>query len=239
MYDNAKRPGKYARKPSRHRRKTCRLLYAVNILLLIFAAVQVFGNIREQRHGSEFLTEANAAVQETAPPTTAPAHASPVTLPAPADEIDEAADKVLKKILAEDMTPLQQAVAIYDWARQNLRYGGHTTRESYRAAAMEMLTTYRGDCYGYFAVTKLLMERLGIPNIDVVKTTSSPEDNEHFWSLVSVDGGETYYHFDATPRLGGGDNFCLVTDAYLDAYSEKHNHSHARDTSLYPATPEE
>lgn len=239
MYDNAKRPGKYAKRPSRRRRKTYRLLYAVNFLLLIAAAVQAFSNFREQRHGSEFLPEANASVQETVPATETLGYAAPVTLPAPADEIDEAADKVLTKILADDMTPLQQAVAIYDWARQNLRYGSHTTRESYRAAAMEMLTTYRGDCYGYFAVTKLLMERLGIPNIDVVKQVSSPEDNEHFWSLVSVDGGETYYHFDATPRLGGGDNFCLVTDAYLDAYSEKHDHSHARDTSLYPATPEE
>lgn len=78
-----------------------------------------------------------------------------------------------------------------------------------------------------------------IPNIDVQKVRNSDDDSDHFWSLVSIDGGEHYYHFDATPRSGSGDSFCLVTDAYLNAYSEKHKGSHNRDESLYPATPEE
>ena len=95
-----------------------------------------------------------------------------------------------------------------------------------------------GDCFGYFAVTKLLFERLGIPNIDVRKVKNFDGDSDHFWSLVSVDGGKTYYHFDATPRVGDGDDFCLVTDAFLDAYSDSHKGSHNRDKSLYPATPE-
>jgi len=102
-----------------------------------------------------------------------------------------------------------------------------------------MLTTGTGDCYGFFAVSKLLFERLDIPNMDVVKVKNSEDDSEHFWSLVSVDGGESYYHFDATPRLGQTGPFCLITDRELDAYSETHDGSHNRDTSLYPATPEE
>ncbi len=102
-----------------------------------------------------------------------------------------------------------------------------------------MLTTLRGDCYGYFAVAKLMFDRLKIPNIDVVKVKNYEEDSAHFWSLVSIDGGESYYHFDATPRIGDGDDFCLVTDAFLDAYSQAHKNSHNRDTSLYPATPQE
>jgi hypothetical protein len=51
------------------------------------------------------------------------------------------------------------------------------------------------------------------------------------------DGGKTYYHFDATPRKGSGDDFCLVTDAFLDAYSNSHGKCHNRNKSLYPATP--
>ncbi len=40
------------------------------------------------------------------------------------------------------------------------------------------------------------------------------------------------------PRKGEGDDFCLVTDAFLDAYSASHNNCHNRDKTLYPATPE-
>ena len=63
-------------------------------------------------------------------------------------------------------------------------------------------------------------------------------DSNHYWSLVSLDDGETWYHFDSTPRMGTGDDFCLVTDAFLDAYSAAHKNCHNRDKTLYPATPE-
>lgn len=309
MDANSKRPGKYAahRRRRTHRRKTYRLLYAVNVLLLILAAVQVFGKIRQQGGAeSDFITEARAVTEPR--DTTAPvicgvqditiyagdpvayrsgitvtdnkdanpalevdssqvdpacpgsytvtyyavdaagnrtsATATVTVLPKQADFVDmqtvyEAVDAELAGIVTEDMTALQQAVAIYGWARSTRVYGGHTSRSDYRQAAYEMLTTGRGDCYGYFAVTKLMFERLGIPNIDVSKVKNSAADSDHFWSLVSIDGGITYYHFDATPRLGGGDDFCLVTDAFLDAYSAAHDNSHNRDKGLYPATPEE
>ena len=53
-----------------------------------------------------------------------------------------------------------------------------------------------------------------------------------------MDGGKTYYHLDTTPRVGDGDDFCLVTDKFLDDYSAKNKNCHNRDKSLYPATPE-
>ena len=83
------------------------------------------------------------------------------------------------------------------------------------------------------------MDRLEIPNIDVVKVKNNAKDSNHFWSLVSVDGGKTWYHLDATPRVGTGDNFFLVTDKFMDDYSAKHNNCFNRDKSLYPATPKE
>lgn len=158
----------------------------------------------------------------------------------PQDQIiNNAADELLGIMLEDGMTTKEQVTAIYNWARESLHYGGHTDRTDWRQAAYTMLTEKRGDCYGYFAVTKLLFERLGIPNIDVQKVKNSDSDSDHFWSLVSVDGGVTYYHFDATPRVGDGDDFCLVTDEFLDDYSAAHKNSHNRDKSLYPATPEE
>lgn len=153
------------------------------------------------------------------------------------DTIYAAADAKLEEIIRENATIAEQIHDIYSWARLNLFYGGHSDRTDWRQTAYGMLTEGRGDCFGYYAVTKLLFERLEIPNIDVQKVRNFADDADHFWSLLSLDGGETWYHFDATPRYGEGDDFCLVTDAFLDAYSEQHDGSHNRDKSLYPATP--
>jgi len=153
------------------------------------------------------------------------------------DTIYAAADEKLAQIIRENATREQMVQDIYIWARGNIIYGGHSDRADWRQTAYGMLNGDRGDCYGFFAVTKLLFERLEIPNIDVVKVKNFPEDSDHFWSLLSLDGGNTWYHFDATPRYGEGDDFCLVTDAFLDAYSDAHKGSHNRDRALYPETP--
>lgn len=153
------------------------------------------------------------------------------------DTIYAAADAKLDEIIRENATKKEQVHDIYAWARIYLSYGGHSDRTDWRQTAYVMLTEGKGDCFGYYAVTKLLFERLEIPNIDVRKVKNSADDTDHFWSLVSLDGGDTWYHFDSTPRVGEGDDFCLVTDAFIDAYSNSHKGSHNRDKSLYPETP--
>jgi len=154
------------------------------------------------------------------------------------DALNKDVDAILKKIIEDDMSTKQQVKAIYKWARSSLGYSSYDGTD-WLKAAQHMLDKRTGDCYNYFAVCKLMFERLGIPNIDVKKVKKTSGASNHYWSLVSVDGGETYYHFDATPRKGDGDDFCLVTDAFIDKYSKAHNYSHNRDKSLYPATPKE
>lgn len=153
------------------------------------------------------------------------------------ETIYAAADAKLEEIIRDNATMKQQVHDVYAWARINLSYGGHSDRTDWLQTAYVMLTEGKGDCYGYWAVTKLLFERLEIPNVDVRKVKNSADDTDHFWSLVSLDGGDTWYHFDSTPRYGDGDDFCLVTDAFIDAYSDSHEGSHNRDKSLYPETP--
>ncbi len=156
------------------------------------------------------------------------------------EAVYQAADKLIAQIIKpEHVTARQKVHAIYAWARSSIGYAGHSDRTDWRQTAYNILQNKQGDCYGYFAVTKLLFERLEIPNIDVQKVRNYADDSDHFWSLVSIDGGESYYHFDATPRIGDGDDFCLVTDTFLDAYSNAHKKCHNRDSSLYPATPKE
>lgn len=155
------------------------------------------------------------------------------------EQVLASVDAALGVIITPEMTVQQQVEAIYNWCRKSCRYAGHSERVDWHQAAYTMLTTGSGDCYGFYAVSKLMFERLEIPNIDVVKVKNSDTDSEHFWSMVSVDGGETYYHFDATPRAGQITQLCLVTDEVLDTFSQRNKGSHNRDTSLYPTTPED
>ena len=151
--------------------------------------------------------------------------------------IYEEVDDLLKDIVTDDMTKREQVVAIYDWMYDHLWYSDSSDKSDYLQGAYVMMQNRSGDCFNYFALSKLMFDRLGIDNIDVRKVKNYEGDADHFWSLVSLDGGETWYHFDATPRIGGGD-FCLITDKALDEYSVNHKNSHNRDKSLYPATPE-
>ena len=152
--------------------------------------------------------------------------------------IYEEADKVLTEIIKDGMTKREKARAIYDWIRDACWYANHSDKSDYRQGAYAMLKDRKGDCFNYYALSKLLLERAGIDTIDVRKVKNYTGDSDHYWSLVSLDGGQTWYHFDATPRVGDGDNFFLVTDKFLDAYSNANKGSHNRDKSLYPATPE-
>ena len=73
------------------------------------------------------------------------------------------------------------------------------------------------------------MTRAGIKNQGIVK-----QGGGHYWSLVDIGNG--WYHFDATPRKGGGE-FFMLTDAEIERYSKSHGNSHVWDKTKYPATP--
>ena len=156
----------------------------------------------------------------------------------PVEEIESLADDVLSGFVTPDMDLEEQVWAVYHWLRSHCRYENHTVKDDPMQAAYRMLTQGEGDCYYYFAASKLFFDRLGIENVDVRKQKLSDGDSDHYWSMVSLDKGKTWYHFDCTPRLGQQEDFCLVTDAQLDEYSEAHGSCHRRDRSLYPDTPE-
>lgn len=148
----------------------------------------------------------------------------------------EKAQEVLDKITTGDMSQEQVVEAIYNWCRSNIGYTSHSDKEDWQKAAVQGFTQRSGDCYVYFATAKAMFEAAGIPNIDVEKIYVEGRAM-HYWSLVNCGNG--WYHFDATPRVGEGDDFCMVTDTFLETYSQSHNNSHEFDHSLYPATPEE
>ena len=113
--------------------------------------------------------------------------------------------------------------------KTNIGYTGTSNKDSWTIGAYQAFTKKSGDCFNYYAAAKAMLDVCGIQNVDIVKSDTS--HSAHYWSLINL--GDGWYHFDATPRKGGG-NFFMLTDAELAAYSTKHKNSHIFDSSLYP-----
>ena len=158
----------------------------------------------------------------------------------PEETIYAMADELLAKIITDGMTNKEKVEAVYNYITRHYSYYGASDKTDSMQAAYTIMRTHMGDCFNFYAVSKLLLDRLGIPNITVLRGENPYRSTRHYWSLVSIDGGENYYHFDTTPHTYNYYKFCLVTDAYLDEFSSKvFRGYYARDMSLYPATPEE
>ena len=149
--------------------------------------------------------------------------------------IYKAVDDILAKFIREDMTDRQKVEAVYVWTRRgvHLTYGPAPDRDDWLQTAYEFLQTKKGDCFYFYAIQKLMLQRLGIPTIDVVKVKNHAKDSNHYWLLVSIDGGKSYYHMDNV----WSKSLCLVTDEKLNNFSKVQNNCFNRDESLYPATP--
>ena len=156
----------------------------------------------------------------------------------PYETIYQEVDAILAKIIRDDMSLQNKVWAIYVWIRTNNTYVNHSDKVDWMQAAHVMMTENKGDCFNYYALCKLMLDRLGIPNLDVRKVKNYEGDSDHYWSLVILDGGNTWYHVDTTPRTNPA-SFCLVTDQFMDEYSAANGNCFNRDKSLYPATPED
>lgn len=149
--------------------------------------------------------------------------------------IYERVDALLEKLITDDMTDREKVEVVYCWTRLHFQYGKSSDKEDYLQIAYEFLETLKGDCASYFSLQKLMLERLGIPTIDVKKVKNYEGDSNHYWLLVSIDKGQTYYHFDNV----WSKSLCLVTDKTLNTFSKACKNCFNRDESLYPATPAE
>ena len=147
------------------------------------------------------------------------------------EEVEKLADEILGRILKKGMSPREKARAIYDWIRSHISYSSYENNEDWIRAAYDGIKSGRGDCYVYFGTSKILLNRAGIRNMDIVKINGG-----HYWNLVDL--GEGWYHFDTTPRSTGGE-FFMMTDDELADYSRKNRNSHIWDRDKYPKTPKQ
>lgn len=135
-----------------------------------------------------------------------------VIVPGTAESI---ADQVLRSIIRSGWSDEKKARAIYRYVRSRCSYVHNAPHQEWRTTAVRGIRYQSGDCYTYYAVSRLLLTRAGIPNV-MINRYPVPRGMRHFWNLVYVSGG--WYHFDTTPRQRNAE-FCLWTDAQLFHYS--------------------
>lgn len=147
------------------------------------------------------------------------------------DQVYQLAQSQYDALISPGMSGMQKAYAIYHWVHDYIYYVDNSDKTYWTIGAYQAFTTLQGDCFTYYSAAKALLNMAGIENIDVVKSDTS--HSRHYWLLINLGSG--WYHFDACPRQGGGDDFFMLTDAELEAYSSTHDGSHVFDPTLYPS----
>lgn len=153
------------------------------------------------------------------------------------DELVRLADEVLAKITTPDMTLREKAWQIYEYVNKHLTYTGYSDKTDWVKEAYNGITNAVGDCFTYFAMSEILLDRIGMQTMRVERLTK-PGENKHYWHLVNY--GEGWYHFDACIHIPKLVSF-MLTDAEMDAFSArvgKDNYYYRFDKSNYPRTPE-
>lgn len=131
--------------------------------------------------------------------------------------VDEVSDQILSKIITPSMSQWEQARAIYNYVHTHVKYVGSSDKSSWLIGAYVGFTRNRGDCYNYFACSKALLTRAGIPNVDLYRVGGG---TDHYWQLVNVGNG--WYHFDACPHPDSYPlNSFLLDEMAVRAYTEK------------------
>jgi hypothetical protein len=152
-----------------------------------------------------------------------------------ATDLDDYASTILKKIIKDNSwSDIKKATAIYNYTRGHISYVGYSNKSSWEKEAVRGIRYGVGDCFTYYALSRALLTRAGIPNIMVKRVKPNDQGHtRHWWNMVYIESEDAFYHFDTCPRSLGG-RFCLLTDAQLTEYSNTHGHSHIWDYDNIP-----
>ena len=110
-----------------------------------------------------------------------------------ADQVHALAQAVLEKITTPDMTVTEKLRAIFLWGRSSIKYGYGVGHTDWRRAAVMGFEKGIGDCFGFYACTRALLDEIGVDYISIERLGSR---SHHYWVLVNV--GTGWYHFDTT-----------------------------------------
>ena len=156
----------------------------------------------------------------------------------PEDEIYALADRVLETIIEDDMTDLEKVFAVFYYVRNTFSYVKDDNYWEYKQEAYHMMTTLQDNCYANVCVSKLLLERLGFESF-MIQGELGFVDEHHYWNMVSIDGGASWYHYDAAWWTWEHDEYplCMLTDEFAQVISDRHGGLWIYDHDAFPATP--
>lgn len=147
--------------------------------------------------------------------------------------VEETADALLAEILKEDMSTHDKIYAIFYYTRKNVYYTPSSEKD-YWAAAYYAMTKQKGDCFNYYAMAKVLLDRCGIDNLPVERYQAK---SSHYWLLVNI--GTGWYHYDPSPQDRENPFRCFMkTNAEVKAYAKSRSDGrrdyYQFDESKYP-----
>ena len=146
------------------------------------------------------------------------------------NELLRTASALVDKLRGSNDT--ETARNIFDWVHSNVTYETVFGTQTYEDAVYRALMKRSGDCYGFYACAKMLLDCAGIPNMMVVRYPVSY--NGHYWNLVKLDG--QWYHCDSTMFLHHQSVYFKKTDSQI------RDSRHQFDGSMLPvragSTPE-
>lgn len=164
---------------------------------ITYSAIDEAGNIRKQdarviikpSDGNEGVTGAGSSWDS-------PFH----------NEVYRLANELLDTLKGADDTAT--ALNIFSWVHSYVSYETVHEALTFEEAAYDALTKHSGDCYGFYACCKVLLDCAGIPNMTVLRYPVTY--NGHFWNLVKLDG--EWYHCDSTKFMNHQELYFRLTD---------------------------
>lgn len=209
------------------RRRQLSRLRAFLLAAALLAALAVYTGVRSTRRPTESSGAASAFQGEAEPLQTDGSGRD--RLP---EELGDLTSGILADIVTEDMTPAEQARAVFDYVHDNIRYTGHSDKSDWVSGACAGLTAYEGDCFTYYAASRALLTALEIDNLPVERVGG---ETRHYWNLVNC--GDGWYHFDACPRssrLPDFDSFLFTDRQAAEFTAEAGRNYYDFDGSLLP-----
>ncbi len=153
------------------------------------------------------------------------------------EELDKLADEIVAKIITEEMTILEKAWAVYQYVNRHVAYTGVSDKSDWMKEAKNGIVRGVGDCFTYYSISHLLLDKIGIQALSVERA-SIGDETHHYWHMVNY--GEGWYHFDACPHKPYFVSFMLTT-AEIDAFSKrvgKNDYYYRYDKEKYPVSEE-
>ena len=143
--------------------------------------------------------------------------------------VREKAREVLDKIIKPGMSRDEQIFAVAKRVRDFVWYSGSSDKSSVENGAYEGFTKWSGDCYTYYAMVRVMLDMLEIPNYEARRVGGT---SNHWWSVVEFEDGK-YYHVDASPHPGSKMNHLKMTESDLVAYTQKRSTGADRRPNYY------